>query len=771
MIRILLSMLFSSFFFLADYAATIMWVGPSGSNWNNTANWSTANIPGVNDDVVFNTSVVVEMDVIPIVSPFIYLINSLTISSNATVTLSRTQTGGGTRILQVKSINALIPGLKIDNGSTLTMNAANDAGALDYVLDLTGSTNVKGDISGNLFFSGTGVGTGNAYLKIYASATNYSSVVVKSTGVIRYFTNSGNTASAAGNYLTMQSGSVYEINKNGGSLPYGNWDDNSNILITGATTNGNIFFSQSRYGNLQWNCPAMSAATQFISNLSPVTAISLNNFTITNTNGKELRLKTGTSATIYDYTIRGKIDIAPAGILVISGSTVTTSGSGASLHIMGDVSNTGVLKSDGIAGTINDIELNGSVNQKISNGGTFSGAQIEFIMNNASGATLLTPLIIPGSTSSALQLNSGKINTISYLLTMLDNSNYTGGSSSSFVEGPMKKVGDDDFTFPVGKGNIYAPIGFTSTGMATTDAFQAEYFRLNPQTAYGVNYQSPPIHHISYVEYWKLDKVTGNVNIPAKITLAVTANSFAKDLATLYVSRYNSADMQWKSDNVDSKIPGPIIAPYVTGTITSPALSLFGVFTIGTSEPELINPLPVNLVSFNATTMSSRQSRIEWLLADYYSGSLRFEVERSVNGNEFKKISSSDANSFDLRYTFYDSNLPSGKIRYRLKVINEEGLINYSNIVGLTEYSKNIEINFYPNPVTDKAMIKIFSLSAGKVAIEIYDASGKRIRQWQQSLSGGHNFLPLQTTDLSRGLYFISIKTGNDKKVIQFIKQ
>lgn len=435
------------------------------------------------------------------------------------------------------------------------------------------------------------------------------------------------------------------------------------------------------------------------------------------------------------------------------------------VRLQGDVNAAGVITESNTGLPV--LELNGSLNQDISFTGSITNS-VSFRINNPAGVTLTSALVIPYN----LSLQDGKVKTTAtFLLTLNDNATATGGSVLSFVEGPMKKIGDDNFIFPVGKGNIYAPIGFTSTGMAVTDAFQAEYFRLNPQTAYGVNYQSPPIHHISYVEYWKLDKVAGNVNIPAKITLTVTENSFAKDLATLYVSRYNSADMQWKSDNTDSKIPGPVIAPYVTGTITSPFLSPFGVFTIGTSEPELINPLPVNLVSFNAVKVYGKQSRIEWLLADYYTTPVKFEVERSVNGNVFENINSSEANSSNLLYTFYDLGFPAGQIRYRLKIINGNGVISYSNIVSLADEIKGIEIKIYPNPVNDKATINVYSFPNRKIAMEIYDASGKKIRQWQQTVSGGRNFLPLRTAGLSSGIYFICVSDGNEKQVVRFIKQ
>jgi len=435
------------------------------------------------------------------------------------------------------------------------------------------------------------------------------------------------------------------------------------------------------------------------------------------------------------------------------------------VKLQGDVNAAGIITESNSGLPV--LELNGSANQDVSVTGSITNS-VTFRINNPAGATLLSELILPYN----LDLQNGKIRTSnSSLLTLNDNATVTGGSVTSFVEGPMKKIGDDNFTFPVGKGSIYAPIGFTSAGMATTDAFQAEYFRLNPQTLFGINYQSPPIHHISYVEYWKLDKVAGNTSIPAKVTLTVTQYSFAKDLATLYVGRYDPVDMQWKNNDPDSKIPGPVVAPYVTGTITSAPVSPFGVFTIATSEPEIINPLPVNLLSFNAIRINDNEAKIEWLLADRYSNLVKFEVERSVNANEFEGIKTLHGNYADSIYTIIDSRAQNGKIRYRLKITNENGEVAYSNVVSLSAGSKNMELSIYPNPVSDKATINIYSTSGKKLDLIIYDAAGKTIKKYQQSIPAGLTRLPLEIRALSNGIYFISIQSGDVKSVLRFIKQ
>ncbi|MEJ0105789.1 MAG: hypothetical protein WDO19_25985 [Bacteroidota bacterium] len=355
---------------------------------------------------------------------------------------------------------------------------------------------------------------------------------------------------------------------------------------------------------------------------------------------------------------------------------------------------------------MNEFELNGIANQDIYNTGTLSGTQLKFIMNNSAGATLRTALVLPGTTPSSLQLNTGKIKTASdKLLTMLDNSNYTGGSSASFIEGPMKKTGDDEtFSFPVGKGNIYAPVNFYSPGMLITDAFQAEYFRLNPQTIYGINYQAP-FNHISYVEYWQLEKVSGSSAIPANVTLSVTPYSFAKDINATYVARYNSSDLQWKNAGIALRSSGPPAPPYITGSITSSPVTQFGIFTLASGEPEAINPLPINLIYFDAIKISDDKSRIIWELADYASGDVKFDIEQSVNGNEFTRFKTVNGDSLNRVYTIYHDHPVHRRIRYRLKITNADGEISYSKVVSLIDNVNGWSVGFSPNPVRGNAFI------------------------------------------------------------------
>lgn len=711
-----------------------------------------------------------------VLSSTTFTINSLLITANSNVTLERTQSGGGNRVFQVASTSSVTKGLQIDNNCTLIVSAINNGGGnLEYTLALTGGAGVTGEVAGNLYIKGmAGCGT---EIDLQDDAVHYATLVVKNTGVIKYFTDTDNTSPATGTYLTMESGSTYEIAKNGGSLPGGNWDDNSNIIISGTLGSG-ITFNQSTYGNLEWNTPLMNATTQMITTLSPpVTNVSFHNLKILNTNGKELRLRTGSGATspVYEYTVRGNLDVANSCILVITGNGVVNSGAGAKFHVMGNINNEGIIKSEGGAGTINDLELNGTSNQNISNTGTFSGSRLLFIMNNPAGATLNSQLTIPGN----LSLLNGKIRTTATnILEMLPNTVATPNLVNpeiSFVEGPMRKTGNDqDFTFPVGKGSVYAPITMnTISGADINDVFTAEYIRGNPQSAIGSAYDaSSNFDHISYVEYWRLTQDNGNAIKSVAVT--VNAASFCKDLDNTFVSRYNPGTGWVNEGRQVMGIPSSS-GPFAIATLRigpTNTISQFGYFTLATNQPFAMNPLPVKLVSFNSTKRSDGKALLEWELAECCVTAVKFQVEKAGADQRFFSIAATGGNETSRFYTLPDNDLKTGINYYRLKIIDVDGRVTYSRVVAVINGVSGVLLNLSPTIITGEARLTITSSVALPLDLLITDMTGRVVLKVQQKIQPGNNTIPLSLVHLHNGAYLIYGLTADGRtNPIPFIKQ
>lgn len=758
---LLLTFLFIPYF--AAFAAVKTWVGPSGGNWNTAANWAPAGIPVAGDDLIFNTSVNVVIDAGSPVS-----LNSIHFINNASVVF---QTSATTNFW-LFSTSALNPALLIDAGSTFTFDAVNTSGPNNSKLDLTVATGVIGSIFGTLNISGTGGITG-PQLDTYNSPLAYGIVTVYSGGAIRILPNGGNTGSSEAPIATlvMQSGSLYENLKNGGSFPEGSWSPTSLARAISPGTNAPIF-NGTAYGNLEWNMPGQTSLLSNFFNKN----ISFNDINLISTNSGnangELRVRTGASAGIFTMTVNGNLTIGTNARLVTTSPTVTA-GNGGSISVKGNIINAGTITSNGVTGTLSNFIIAGTAPQTFSNTGTFSGGNLLFTMMNPAGLTLLTPLTLPGNASFA----DGKITTTAAnILTMADNAVYTGGSANSFVSGPMRKTGDEDFIFPVGKGSIYAPVSLTGgSGAAGTDAFTAEYIRNNPQSIYGNIYEvlTPPnnIDHVSFAEYWTVTRDAGTAN--KFVTLTVNCESFNRNFNTLFVAKHDGTE--WKNLLFSSRNNTGSCPPNVTGTITTAAaVNSFSPFTLATSEPFTNNPLPVKLISFDAVKESNEKIQLKWELGGYAEPVVKFEIEKAGADKIFKPFGKLNGNAANRFYNYYDNDFKTGSISYyRLKITDTAGAVSYSQTAAIVSGKNKFLLNkVLPNPVKVNMVLLITAGSAGHVELQIIDIQGKIIRKWKQPLIEGNNFISVQQIGIPSGLYFVTArKEGAGLQTLLFIKQ
>ena len=204
------------------------------------------------------------------------------------------------------------------------------------------------------------------------------------------------------------------------------------------------------------------------------------------------------------------------------------------------------------------------------NAQTFSGAASFLIgklwMNkSANGLTLQKATTI----DSILTLTSGIVFTDSTNLLTLKAGGITSGASNvSYIDGPMKKVGNTAFVFPVGKEHEYRSLLITSISSAT-DVFQCEYFEEGQQFGNG---KDSLLISINECEYWKLKRISGS-SVP-QITLNWNENScFVTSPSKMKVSFWNGT--LWK-DGGNSAYTGNSILGSVTSinNITSEYFTL-----------------------------------------------------------------------------------------------------------------------------------------------------------------------------------------------------
>lgn len=515
------------------------------------------------------------------------------------------------------------------------------------------------------------------------------------------------------------------------------------------TTSYVISLTGRTIGNLVLSATASGGARTYTSSGSNPCTIN-GDFTI----NSGVTFSSGFSA---DFIVKGDINQQAASLYSIQNSTDNNF-----VKIEGNINSQGQITETGTGFPV--LELNGLSNQNINITGTITNS-VEVKINNPAGATLQSALTLP----YRLNLINGKITTSPMnMLTLADNAVTAGASSLSFIEGPLRKIGDDSFTFPVGVGTIYSQVTITNvSGGNTSDVFTAEYRRNNPQTVHGPAVE-PGMDHVSYVEYWTLTRDAGTA--VKRVALAVTPTSFCKSLATTYVSRWNGA--LWTSEG-STNGGVTLFPPYETGTITSTDdISSFGDFTLITDQPFAINPLPVTLVSFDVIKQNNT-ALLQWELAECCSKNTKFELQRSHEGSRFVTYKTIPGNEVNRFYQVMDNRLNAGLTYYRLRIVEEDGKISFSRIVTVINGSPHLSLAAVgPTLVTDITTVMITATGNRDVVLYITDMQGRVLLKKESQLSTGNTTIQLSAGNLVTGTYLIYAESkGQRTNSIRFIKQ
>jgi len=187
-----------------------------------------------------------------------------------------------------------------------------------------------------------------------------------------------------------------------------------------------------------------------------------------------------------------------------------------------------------------------------------------------------------------------------------------------------------------------------------------------------------------------------------------------------------------------------------------------------------IAPLNINLSYFKGTQIGNKHLLV-WKV-NCTSDEAKFELQRSYDAIRFTPINAFTASRIRCAsdFDFTDENPLSGKNYYRLKIIDVDGKVNYSNIVLLTQKTAHFDlISLNPNVVSSQnAVLKINTVAKETIKVAVSDFTGRVIQKQTASLQIGLNHIPVQTTGLSAGIYNVTIYSGNDKPIsLKLIKQ
>lgn len=399
----------------------------------------------------------------------------------------------------------------------------------------------------------------------------------------------------------------------------------------------------------------------------------------------------------------------------------------------------------------------------ISGSAVFTGGNAQIVSKTGGSASPVFRRIEMNKSADAVTLNTdatvtanvtftnGVINTTTTnYLNFADNATVTGGSNASHVDGPVRKTGNDAFTFPTGDNGIFRGIGISApTNVA--HYFTAEYFK----AAHGLGGPStytPPILTVSPCEYWMLDRnpVVGGSNVSVTLSWVNTdcIAPYITDPNTLAVTRWDNTTSKWINHG-----NGGVTGTTASGTVVSNGvISSFSPFTIASTS--MANPLPIELVDFTGEHMNGRVN-LYWYTASEFNNAY-FTIERSLEGFEFTPIGQVNGKgtvTTKTTYNFTDNDPFTGKSYYRLRQTDFDGSFSYSKVISVDE--QDLAWNLYPNPVSYGTNVTL----TRKGTYTVYNNMGAVV----MTVTNGNS---INIANLPAGVYIVRNAIGLSKRLV-----
>jgi hypothetical protein len=196
-------------------------------------------------------------------------------------------------------------------------------------------------------------------------------------------------------------------------------------------------------------------------------------------------------------------------------------------------------------------------------------------------------------------------------------------------------------------------------------------------------------------------------------------------------------------------------------TLTATAYS-FGFMTGGGT------PLPIRLLSFDASVRSGYMVNINWSAIHDGPASL-FNIEQSIDGSSWKNIAVVNARGGDQETVYYSHELQAPRdvktLLYRLRMQDNDGLITYSSSRSVNAKASAQEATATISTVGNELRLHISGVTAdGKSHITVTNMEGKLVYR-QAYTSTEAISIPTYTP----GLYIVTVTDNASYRIAQMI--
>ena len=148
-------------------------------------------------------------------------------------------------------------------------------------------------------------------------------------------------------------------------------------------------------------------------------------------------------------------------------------------------------------------------------------------------------------------------------------------------------------------------------------------------------------------------------------------------------------------------------------------------------------------------------NRLRWVTQSFADAS-SYLIERAIDQDDWAVLSDIDASS-NHGFEYFDPAVAGGLARYRVAMIDDNGMMTYSNEVEVALPARH-GIELFPNPAGERVQLRIGQPMAEKLQLNILDAGG-RVLVSETVLAPGLEPVDreIDLNGLSAGMYFLKV--------------
>ncbi|MDO7845788.1 T9SS type A sorting domain-containing protein [Hymenobacter sp. M29] len=460
---------------------------------------------------------------------------------------------------------------------------------------------------------------------------------------------------------------------------------------------------------------------------------------LTNT-GTQLAVQAGTT-----LVLPGSLSNQADGTLTVNGT----------LQVAGNLTNAGtILPGSGI------VVMAGAIDQTLTPGGA-SLANLEVRNTGAAGQNRV--LLPAGLTvTQQLLLTSGLLRTAPAATMLLpDGATITGEAAGRYVQGNLRVERNAvSGSAPVDFGNGFA-LNPNGNALGTVRVTRTAGLQ-TANVSFGQNPANASQKGIDRI--WT---VVPDQQPTAPVNLTLTwlpddDNGLTFGQAQVWRMPDNSTAWQ--------PVGSPASGAPRTLTVSTAGLSRWTVSS-------LANPLPVELLSFNAERQGD-DALLRWATASEKNND-HFEVESSPDGRTFRRIGTVAGQGSSTQrhdYSLPDPNLAryaAEQVYYRLRQVDKDGAASYSPIRTVqVPAAGGFAVQAYPQPFGSELNLLLRTPETGPVTIALLDGLGRVLLTRQATLAPGSTVLPLpEAAALSFGVYVLSISHNAYHRTVKIVRE